>query len=162
MPARGRLDFLARASRPRETQFLTLVVVAPPWGGRAAGRATPAPPASSGNNSPKKGRPIGRPPAKTCSPPLRTNLSNPMHLSIRCSPCLCRPTACHQLAKSWWVTIHFPTPFRNSSTLRTYTSAKSATGRRFSIRSIASSRVQPIELKSANAIIGARWTPAAQ
>src|SRR3981081_1601166 len=55
-----------------------------------------------------------------------------------------------------------PPPFRNSSTLRTYTSAKSATGRRVSINSIASSTFHPIEPRIAKAIIGARCTPAAQ
>src|SRR5580658_2218105 len=55
----------------------------------------------------------------------------------------------------------YDTP-KNSSTLRTYTSAKSATARRPSIKCIASSSVHPIDPNSAKAIIGARCTPAAQ
>ncbi len=52
---------------------------------------------------------------------------------------------------------------KKSSTLRTYTSAKSATGRRSSINCLASSTlILSIELSTASAIIGARCTPAAQ
>ena len=52
--------------------------------------------------------------------------------------------------------------FRYFSTLRTYTSAKSATGRFFSTVLTASCKSHPCAHITASAIIGARCTPAAQ
>src|ERR1017187_6258466 len=57
----------------------------------------------------------------------------------------------------------YPSLAKKFSTLRTYTSAKSATGRFSSINCIASSTlILSILHKTARAIIGARCTPAAQ